>query len=274
MITIEYLGEFGNKMFEYVFARLLSEANNINLDASCPLPETNVKRFNEPKNKKGTVVIGDEIFRSNNPDSKLLKLSPDYDYVIRGFFQDADLCNKRVDQIRGFFDIDYPDSLNDRTLVTVRLADFIWNGYNSEIIHYDYYKKALSKIKGNVDVSVGGKRSASSKYGVPENLATEEQEEKYLSHFVKDTFNRLPKQEDFLDEFTSNFKYKTMILSNSTWAWWAGFLSNCTEIYTFAKTGWFTPGNHKCHGIHVKNLHNIRNISTSIDGDFIDITKL
>ena len=49
MITIEYLGEFGNKMFEYVFARLLSEANNINLDASCPLPETNVKRFNEPK---------------------------------------------------------------------------------------------------------------------------------------------------------------------------------------------------------------------------------
>ena len=209
-----------------------------------------------------------KFFRSNNPDSKLLKLNSDYDYVIRGFFQDADLCNKHVEQIRGFFDINYTDNLNDKTLVTVRLADFIWSGYNSEIIHYDYYNKALSKIKGDVDVSIGGNRFPSN------NLATEEQEEKYLSYFVKDTFNRLPKQKNFLDEFTSNFKYKTMILSNSTWAWWAGFLSNCTEIYTFAKTGWFTPVNHKCHGIHIKNLHNIRNISTSIDGDFIDISKL
>ncbi len=52
MITVEYLGGWGNKMFQYVFARLLSEANNINLNAKCPLPETNIKTFDEPKNKK------------------------------------------------------------------------------------------------------------------------------------------------------------------------------------------------------------------------------
>ena len=27
MITINYIGEFGNKMFQYAFARLLAEAN-------------------------------------------------------------------------------------------------------------------------------------------------------------------------------------------------------------------------------------------------------
>ena len=269
MITINYLGEFGNNMFQYSFGRLLAEANKINLDTTLPkLPCTPVQEFDEPKNKKGTITIGDEIFRANNPDSKLLKLSPDYDYVLNGFFQDADLCNKYVSQIRGFFDIDYPNNLIDKTLVTVRLADFIWCGYNSEIIHYDYYQRALSNIQGEVDVSIGGNRFDTS------NLATEEQEAKYLSYFVKDYFNVIPPEENFLKEFTSNFKYKTMILSNSTWAWWAGFLSKCSDIYTFEKTGWFTPGNHKCHGIHIKNLCNIRNISTPIAGDFIDITKL
>tara|TARA_R100001594_G_scaffold39375_4_gene71027 strand:- start:1411 stop:2214 length:804 start_codon:yes stop_codon:yes gene_type:complete len=267
MITVEYLGGWGNKMFQYVFARLLSEANNINLNAKCPLPETNIKTFDEPKNKKGTVTIGDEIFRANNPDSKLLQLDPNYDYIIRGFFQDADLYNKHVTQIREFFDINYPDNLIEKTLVTVRLGDFIWDGDNSEIIHYDYYKKTLSNIEGDVDVSVGH-------YQHNDTKSTEEQEAKYLSYFVKDYFNILPPEEDFLKEFNSSFKYKTMILSNSTWAWWVGFLSKCSNIYTFEKTGWFTPGNHRCHGIHIKNLWNIRNISKPINEDFIDISKM
>ena len=147
------------------------------------------------------------------------------------------------------------------------IGEFIWDGDNSEIIHYDYYKKTLSNIEGDVDVSVGH-------YQHNDTKSTEEQEAKYLSYFVKDHFNILPPEEDFLKEFNSSFKYKTMILSNSTWAWWVGFLSKCSNIYTFEKTRWFTPGNHRCHGIHIKNLYNIRNISTSIDGDFIDITKL
>ena len=269
MITINYIGEFGNKMFQYAFARLLAEANNMNLETTLPkLPCTDVKRYNEPVNKKGTVVISDEVYRANNPDSKLLQLNPNYDYVISGYFQDADLFNKHTKQVKGFYNIKYPEILLDKTLVTVRLGDFVWDGHNSEIIHYDYYNQALSNIKREVDISVGGNRFETSK------LATEEQEKKYLSYFVKDSHNRIPPKADFLEEFTSNFNYKTMVLSNSTWAWWSGFLSNSSDIYTFAKTGWFTPTNHKCHGIHIKNLHNIRNISKPIDGDFIDITKL
>ena len=74
---------------------------------------------------------------------------------------------------------------------------------------------------------------------------------------------------------SKEFKYKTLILSNSTWAWWVGFLSNCSDMYTFEKTGWINPGKAlRCHGIHVKNLWNIRNISKPIDGVFIDISKL
>ena len=268
MITINYIGCFGNKMFQYVFARLLSEANNINLNAESPLPQTEVKRFTEPALKMGSTTICDYMYKDLFRDKPLKPLDPNHDYVISGYFQDADLCNKHVSQIRGFFDIDYPDTLLDKALVTVRLGDFVWEGHNSEIIHYDYYKHALSHITGEVDVSVGGNRFKGS------TLATAEQEEKYLSYFVKDTFNMIEPQEDFLSEFTSNFKYKTMVLSNSTWAWWAGFLSKSSDIYTFEKTGWFSPGNHKCHGIHINNLYNIRNISKPIAGDFIDISKL
>ena len=278
MITINYLGEFGNNMFQYSFGRLLAEANKINLDTVLPkLPCTQVKRFNEPNNKKGTVTIGDEIFRENNPDSKLLKLNPDYDYVLNGFFQDADLYNKYVSQIKGFFDINYPDPSLDKTLATIRLGDYHGQGPNSEIIHYDFYKTILDKIEGEVDVSVGGRARRYSGPGPDHfngNITSADQEEKYLSYFVKDTYNMIPPEGDFLSEFTSTFKYRTLILSNSTWAWWVGFLSNCSDMYTFEKTGRFSPGIPKCHGIHVKNLWNIRNISKPVDGDFIDISKL
>jgi len=265
-------------MFQYTFGRLLAESNNINLNTTLArLPCTAVETFNEPKNKKGTITIGDEIFRSNNPDSKLLKLSPDYDYVLNGFFQDADLYNKYIPQIKNFFDIAYPKPDLEKTLVTVRLGDFNHRGHDSEIIHYDYYKNILSKIEGDIDISVGGRSRRYSGTGEKQTsnkTATAENEDNYLSHFVTKSHTIIPPEEDFLTEFTSAFKYKTLILSNSTWAWWIGFLSESTDIYTFKKTGWFTPDTPKCHGVHVKNLCNIRNISKSVDSNFIDISHL
>ncbi len=278
MITINYLGEFGNNMFQYSFGRLLAEANKINLNTTLPrLPCTTVETFNEPKDKKGTITIGDEIFRSNNPDSKLLKLNPDYDYVLNGFFQDADLYNRYVSQVKNFFDIPYTKPVLEKSLVAIRLGDYHGQGYNSEIIHYDYYKTVLSKIKGDVDISIGGRSRRYSGPGEDNfngNITSAENEDKYLAHFVTESHNILSPEKDFLTEFTTTFKYKTLVLSNSTWAWWVGFLSESKDIYTFEKTGWFTPGIPKCHGIHVKNLWNIRNISKPIDGSFIDISQL
>ena len=65
-----------------------------------------------------------------------------------------------------------------------------------------------------------------------------------------------------------------IICSNSTWGWWACFLSNAENIYTFDKFGMFGVSLLRTHGIHVNALSNIRNMSRVVEGSLINISSL
>ena len=270
MINIQYTGQFGNCMFQYAFARLHAEYNQINLATHGPLElqTTPLKQHPEPS-KKGHQVITDEIyynFRINN-GSKIMNLDPEYDYTFNGYFQDADLYNLYVKQIKSFFDIEYIQPHIDSPLVLIRLGDFIHSGYNSEIIHYNWYKTILNSLPGVKTFSITSN-------GLSRSPSSKEKEEKYLQHLIQKEDIILSSDQDPAKEFLEVMQYKTIISSNSTWSWWACFLSNAETIYTFKKFGWFTPGKSKCHGLHINNLFNIKNISKVLDNDFIDITNL
>ena len=272
MIYINYTGQFGNCMFQYAFARLLAEQNKLNLGASfgdyqcAPL-----QQYNEPLPRKGTKVIDDTVYYNFRLEhgSNIMDLDPDYDYVISGYFQDAELYNKHVDIIRKFFLIDYiePENLIDKTLVMVRLGDFNHSGYNSEIIHYNWYKDVFKNIQNQkvFTLTNNGRERAQT---------TEEQEKIYRSKIITMEDEILPRHENMYKEFIETMKYKQIVCSNSTWGWWASFLSPATKIYTFAKFGSFGVQELKSHGIHINKLFNIRNVSQVIDGEFIDMKQL
>jgi hypothetical protein len=270
MINIQYTGQFGNCMFQYAFARLHAEINHINLVTHGPLelPATKLTQYTEPS-KKGVVSITDEMYHKHRLQngSSVIFLDPEYDYTFNGYFQDADIFNKHIDLVRSFFDIQYPTPSINKALVLIRLGDFIHSGYNSEIIHFNWYKNILNNLNREKIFSVTSN-------GLSRSPSSKEQEEKYLKEFVqeKDTF--LASDKDLAKEFLEVMEYQTIICSNSTWAWWACFLSKCENIYTFKKFGCFTPINFKSHGIHINNLSNIRNVSQVTDDDFIDITQL
>ena len=273
MIYINYSGQFGNCMFQYVFARLIAEHNKLNLITHGPLELecTTPMLYKESELKKGTITITDEYYhqyRLTN-GSKLFDLDPDYDYVISGYFQDAELYNKHVDIIRKFFLIDYiePENLIDKTLVMVRLGDFNHSGYNSEIIHYNWYKDVFKNIQNQkvFTLTNNGRERAQT---------TEEQEKIYRSKIITMEDEILPRHENMYKEFIETMKYKQIVCSNSTWGWWASFLSSATKIYTFAKFGSFGVQELKSHGIHINKLFNIRNVSQVIDGEFIDMKQL
>lgn len=272
MIRINYIGQFGNCMFQYAFARLLALHNKMNLGTHGPLEIncTTVPSWDEPMRFETRTI--DDIFYFNHRKehgSTIPTLNPNCDYVVSGYFQDADLFNNNVNTVCGFFDIQQPavEDLINKTLVMVRLGDFNHSGFNSEIIHYNWYQKVFKNITKQKDFTItsNGRNPVGT---------TEEQEQKYLSKIISEKDEVLPARSNMIEEFNEALSYREIVCSNSTWAWWVSFLSKAEKIFTFSQFGSFGVEEVKTHGVHVNNLYNIRNITHTIEGDFIDISKI
>ncbi len=272
MISINYIGQFGNCMFQYSFARLLALHNKMNLGTHGPLEIecTSVPAYEEQERLE-TRIIDDNFYFNHRckHGSTIPILDPSYDYVVSGYFQDADLYNNNYNTVKNFFTIEpiLSDRVKNNTLVMVRLGDFNHSGHNSEIIHYNWYHKVFKYISGSKDFTITSNGR---------NLVgtTEEQEQKYLSNIISPQDVIIPSRTSMIEEFREVLSYNSIVCSNSTWAWWASFLSSAREIYTFNQFGSFGVSETKSHGVHINNLHKIRGVECVIDGNFLDISKL
>lgn len=135
-------------------------------------------------------------------------------------------------------------------LLYIRLGNFIHQGWNSEILDYNFYLDVLKDNKfDNIYISVWPR------------------DERYLSHF-KDYKYTILDSNDVKRDFFKCDNFNHVILSNSTLHWWAVFLSNVGNIYTPKYLGQ--------HGVneliddrqHVKNLSNIKS-SKEYENKFI-----
>jgi hypothetical protein len=257
-------------MFQYVFARLHAMHNEINIITHGPieLQTSPVEQYNEPA-KRGTITITDEIYYNHRliNGSSIIRLDPNYDYIFSGYFQDAELYNLYCNEIRNFFVLDYPEPVEDTPLVLIRLGDFIHSGVNSEIIHYQWYADIFNVLNKP-------KRFSISNNGLHRSPSCKDKEEKYLSHLLTKDDTILSSGVDPIAEFLDVMTHKIIVCSNSTWAWWAAFLSRAEKIYTFEDFGSFGTQTIKSHGIHVNKLCNIRDVSITSKGNFINILEL
>ncbi len=272
MINIKYTGQFGNCMFQYSFARLLALHNKMNLGTHGPLEIecTSVPTYHEQQRIE-TRTIDDNFYFNHRCEhgSTIPILDSSYDYVVDGYFQDADLYNNNYTTVRNFFTVEplLHGSVKNDTLVMVRLGDFNHGGSNSEIIHYDWYREVFKHISGNRDFTITSNGR---------NLVgtTEEQEQKYLSNIISVQDTIIPSRTSMIEEFREVLSYNKVVCSNSTWAWWASFLGSAEKIYTFNQFGSFGVEKTKSHGVHINNLHTIRGVECVIDGNFLDLSKL
>lgn len=256
-VSINYKGRFGNCLFQYVSARIFAEKNNLNLVSTIGQDVAQTKPHKHNEEDIGQIIkkidhksfIDDEIPFSGNQ----------YNYMFDDFFQNGNYINNNAKLVDSFFSLPKVDRNYKDIVMHVRLDDYVHTNVNnpqdwskSEIVSPAYYLSILDK------------EEYSKLYIVVDKLKTE-WEKKYIDYFKRYSpviINNTP-AEDF------NFirRFDKMIISNSTFAYWAAFLSHAKKIYTFKNTGYFGRPLHH-HGGHVKNINNIKNVSISIDEEF------
>jgi hypothetical protein len=257
-VRIIYNGRCGNKIFQYVSARIFAEKNNLNLttELDCELLKTKQSKvFEEPEIKNGIAVNSNSFH-----DDEIEFQGNQFDYIFNDYFQNCIYINKYQDLIPTFFDLPSFQKNNEDIVLHLRLDDKVhtsdmtnptdWS--DAEIIHPDYYKKILdSEEFRNVYIVVD-----KIKY---------EWEKKYLQHFEK--YNPIIISQTPTEDFMFMRTFNKIITSTSTFSYWSAFFSDAEKIYTLKNAGYLGMTT-RSHGPHVKELWNIKNKSITVDEKF------
>lgn len=212
-VTIHYTGGFGNNLFQYACARLFAMENNLKLLTEFNHPEVlrmapfeGGQQYNTPK-----IQIGEGWTPLAHPYSP-----NNYEFI--GYFQKGSWYTPRRKQIESFVQ-PIPVQRNTKDVVMhLRLGDF---KQCRIAIHPSWYLEVLER-----EFQADGKDRQLF-------IVTNEADETYLSHFKK--YNPFIVSTNYAHDWNFLRRFDTVISSNSTYCWWAVFLSQPKKLYTFKR---------------------------------------
>jgi hypothetical protein len=150
MVTISYIGRFGNNLFQYVFGRLLAEKNGLKLET--PWNHPGVIQFSPNPDGKvniNRIRIDDQHVHPTN----LVWLDQpwmNYHVDLRGYFQHPYFYEKEKDKIKGWMTLP-PHKVDHRQDVVchLRLGDYDVTG-GAPVIDKSWYIDLLqsNELKG------------------------------------------------------------------------------------------------------------------------------
>ena len=237
-IQLSLTGGLGNQLFQLAAAVHIAEQYNfevklfLNDDVNTPEKlgiEGLIKAINfdfvEKRNttKKSIYQVEDEVI-----ENIIENYSVFHDRIIQGYFHNF----KYAESLRPYLSLFLKNSINEISWVTdfqmsndksslfihYRFGDYVYNLDSLGVLHRKYYKKALSKLS-----------SAESKIYVFTDSPTE----------AKILFNQFITEFKIVDDSKAKNPLEIMlaislgnklILSNSTFSWWSGFMSLSEEI--------------------------------------------
>lgn len=258
-VYINYKGRSGNKLFQYIAARVFAEKNNLNLITE--FPDRDILSPNEHKYFAQDIVENKTIFINKNSfyNDELVFSGHNIRYVFDDYFHNGDFFSNNYDLIKSFFSIPKQEKNKKDIVLHLRLFDYLhgtdlydptsWD--LSEIIHPDYYTNILDM------------ENYEKVYIVVDTIKCE-WEKKYLTYF--DKYNPTIITKEPKEDFNFLMRFDKIINSNSTFSYWASYFSDANKIYTFKNSGFY--GKNKIHIDHTKNLCNIKNKSIPIDEKF------
>jgi hypothetical protein len=215
MIKIKYLGNFGNHLFQYAFARMLAEKFNYKLASD--LPKNQILSTTECSTTQSfdtqPIILRDDFFKFPSD----LKEST---YLLDGYFQKFGFYKHKQDVIKNFFIYNRSNIATNKKdiCLSVRLGDY--KSYNW-IIHPDYYKNILENENFEEIYLITDD---------PKNIYIRNLQRKYKIKNIS---------ANATNDFYNLMSFDKVILSNSTFAWWCMFLGGSSKVYTFKR--WIEP---------------------------------
>jgi hypothetical protein len=225
MVTVNYIGRFGNNLFQYVFARLLATKNGLKLVTEWNRPDM-LQFTPNPDGRICTqmVRLDDQhgAYKTN-----LNWLRDDFKNVhveLKGYFQHPTFYDDEKDLVKSWILFPALAEEHDKDVVMhLRLDDYEVTG-RRPIIDQTWYADVLEKTTGRVFVVVEKPKA--------------KWEDEYLNKLQGMIAHRAP---EFIlgtsahNDFHFIRSFGTIISSNSSFSWWAAWLSKATKIYTFER---------------------------------------
>jgi hypothetical protein len=218
VIKVRYSGRTGNNLAQYAYARLLAERTGFAMINS-DLPEWSfIRNTTSPGGKEFICHTNDEVHLNDicGKTPVYYKLEDGKAYIVEGLYQYAEYFIEHRDHIRKFFGIDYPIEINTRDIaIHVRLTDYKTFGKGGSVLHQSYYTDILEKEK----------------FDRLFIFSDEPEDHEYFKPFAKWKPVIVAGTYPY-DDFISLMEFDRLIISNSTFAWWAAFLGRPSKVWT------------------------------------------
>lgn len=227
MIYINYLGRLGNNLFQYCFGRILSKKMNTTFVCKSLTLFPNADIGNQTLNKS---IKNNQIFltKHNVDIDSLVKNTDEKDLVLNGYFQKSKYYLDYFEDIRKWLilDSDYQKLIlkkykidNHCLAIHVRLGDYLTLGYAIKKDHMNHVvTQVLKKLKNINKIYVITDDKKSKYHSIFEKFESKNMKVILLSNSPKEDFYLLT-------------CFNNIIMSQSSFSWWAVFFSNAKNIF-------------------------------------------
>lgn len=223
MVEINFIGRLGNNLFQYVMGRILAEELNYTLSYkySNGSHNTGINNFLSSNIKGSSHSTPVETLIGHVIDlKKILSNSSSRKIILNGFFQRYEYYRPYKERIRKWFVV--PRSQKGNSVICHLRRD----DYNQDItgiVNIEYYKNILD-TNNFESVSICGT-------GITDQIK---------NSFKK--YNPIYINNGVLEDFMTLTTFPNIIMSNSTFCWWATFLSNAQKIFfPLLSKGYWSP---------------------------------
>lgn len=237
MVEVKYIGGLGNRMFQYCLGRIIAETLGFKLKAE-PLPGFSGTRQLVDGNDFSDAPV--QQLGGNQIDlAAVLKDRTPRRLILYGYFQRYEYYQPFKQQIRKQWlvpDLPPPARNPDREMVlNIRRGDYIQMGWATPFEFFQRLVDAAECRQVSIVTDVPG--------------------DPFFRRFRKYDpviFHKTP-----LEDFCMLRSFKKMVISQSTFSWWAAFLSDAEEIIVPQSENSLWSGNSKYLNVDMRISLNI-----------------
>lgn len=272
-VLVNFTIGFGNNIFQYAFGRLLAEKKGLKIYHPALKPFNIEKQEGSPTEGIKTFLVTDKNYKHMFEEGPT-----DCNYVVNGYFEDYKIFKPYLEKIRSWFPKVEKTNHND-LIIHMRLQNrLIQENHHKNHISAEGFIKGIEQFDfDHLHIVTDAEKWSyyneddieKIRYHVkngpnpPSNSSwvSVERSKDYMNSLVESFQKYNPVihcngakmikgsgglRSNFIDDFNLIRSFDKIMLYNSTFSWWAAFLSEASQVGAF---GPWKPRKHNCRNL-------------------------